>query len=104
MAEGEAVEVTIFGENYRIRSSDRSREQILCLARVVDGAMREVADGSPHLIASAVPVVAALNLADRLLSSRQQVEQLSAMLERQLEITAPTTEPQGADWPCSEQQ
>jgi len=88
------VEVSIFGETYRVRA-DRDPAQIHQLAAVVDEAMREAADKIPRLGVSRVAVVAALNLADRLATCERHVDQLTSMLGRQLDSGLP--DPLGKD-------
>ncbi len=80
---GRTIEVSIFGELYRLKSS-REPEHLRLLAEIVDQAMREVADSIPRLGVSRIAVMAALNLASSLVETRRRNEQLSSMLEKEL--------------------
>ena len=80
---GRTVEVTIFGEMYRLKST-REPEYLRLLARMVDDAMKEVAENIPRLGISRVAVMAALNLASSLVEAKKRNDQLASMLEKQL--------------------
>jgi len=67
-SEGDATAVTIFGRTYHLRGADNP-QHLLELASVVDGKMREIADGTGTADTLKVAILASLNLADEYLRS-----------------------------------
>lgn len=63
--------VRIFGQEYAIRS-ENDPEYVRRVAALVDEKMREVADASAQVTSVRVAILAALNLADEVLQSREK--------------------------------
>jgi cell division protein ZapA (FtsZ GTPase activity inhibitor) len=77
--------VIIFGESYRLFSTDGSSNQHLIeVAKQVDDTMRKIAETNPNFTRIQVAILTALNLAD-LLDKAQQNE--SELKERIIRIT-----------------
>jgi cell division protein ZapA len=66
--DGEAIAVTIFGRTYHLRGADNP-QHLVELASIVDGKMREIADGTGTADSLKVAILASLNLADEYLRS-----------------------------------
>ena len=64
----EATSVTIFGRTYHLRGSD-DPEHLVELASIVDGRMREIADGTGTADTLKLAILASLNIADEYLRS-----------------------------------
>lgn len=68
-----SIAVTIAGQRYTIKS-DAEEAYVQTLAELVDQRVREVQRGAKAAPAHAVAVLAALQIADELTRSRQEVE------------------------------
>ena len=66
--------VTIFNQTFRVRSGDNP-EYVQELASYVDGKMSEVAEQTLTVDTLKIAILAALNIADDYLSTRQELEQ-----------------------------
>ena len=66
--DGEATAVTIFGRTYHLRGAENP-QHLVELASIVDGKMREIADGTGTADSLKVAILASLNLADEYLRS-----------------------------------
>lgn len=77
-AGGEAVSVDIYDQVYHLRGTDA--EYIARLARLVDDKMRAVAAHGSTVDSLRVAVLAALNIADELLSLRERYDALSGSI------------------------
>lgn len=75
--------VKIYGQTYHVRSDDP--EHVRRLARLVDEQMKEVSRQTPTVDSLKVAVLAALNLADRHLSARGELESLREQIEQESE-------------------
>jgi len=64
----EAIAVTIFGRTYRLRGSD-DPQHLVELASIVDGRMREIAEGTGTADTLKLAILASLNIADEYLRS-----------------------------------
>ncbi|HSR54373.1 MAG TPA: cell division protein ZapA [Acidobacteriota bacterium] len=73
--------VKIYGQTYHVRSGDP--EHVRRLAHLVDEQMKEVSRQTPTVDSLKVAVLAALNLADRQLSARREVESLREQVQRE---------------------
>ena len=85
-----AVDVEIYGSSYHVRGADR--EHLLELASVVDRKMREIGSQLPSVDPGKIAILAALNLADELLSHNQQQEgERAEIMEKVAELTGELT-------------
>lgn len=75
------VRVDILGTQYTLRGRE-SEEHMKQVARLVDDVMRSIADSHSYLDLKRVAVLAALNVADELVTLRQQNEALLRQLEQ----------------------
>ncbi|NLZ38448.1 MAG: cell division protein ZapA [Firmicutes bacterium] len=75
------VNVTIYGENYRMCSSS-SPEYMLRLAKYVDEKMGQIAQTYNHLGLNRIAVLTAVNLADELFRARREIRELQNQLYR----------------------
>ena len=66
--------VTIFNQTYRVRSGDNP-EYVHELARYVHEKMSEVAEQTPTVDTLKIAILAALNIADDYISTREELEQ-----------------------------
>ena len=66
--------VTIFNQTFRVRSGDNP-EYVHELARYVDEKMSEVAEQTPTVDTLKIAILAALNIADDYISTREELEQ-----------------------------
>ncbi len=64
----DATSVTIFGRTYQLRGSDDA-QHLVELASIVDGRMREIADGTGTADTLKLAILASLNIADEYLRS-----------------------------------
>lgn len=64
----EATAVTIFGRTYHLRGAE-DPQHLVELASIVDGKMREIADGTGTADSLKVAILASLNIADEYLRS-----------------------------------
>jgi len=76
----EAVSVDIYDQVYTLRGPDAA--QIERLAELVDAKMRAVAAHGATVDSLRVAVLAALNIADELLSLRERYEAMAGSLDR----------------------
>lgn len=74
------VTVSVFGEDYQMKSA-ASEERVRQLAARVDERMRKIATGNPRLGAARTAVLAALTLADDLQKRDDELERLTQQLE-----------------------
>ena len=79
-----SVEVYIYGQKYVIRS-ESSEEYVREVASLVDTKMREVAQRGRSVSTLNVAVLAALNIADELLKSSRDNEELLKRIKDQTE-------------------
>jgi len=79
-----SVEVYIYGQKYVIRS-ESSEEYVKEVASLVDRKMREVAQRGRSVSTLNVAVLAALNIADELLKSSRDNEELLKRIKDQTE-------------------
>ena len=79
-----SVEVHIYGQKYVIRS-ESSEEYVREVASLVDRKMREVAQRGRSVSTLNVAVLAALNIADELLKSSRDNEELLKRIKDQTE-------------------
>jgi len=79
-----SVEVYIYGQKYVIRS-ESSEEYVREVASLVDRKMREVAQRGRSVSTLNVAVLAALNIADELLKSSRDNEELLKRIKDQTE-------------------
>lgn len=79
-----SVEVYIYGQKYVIRS-ESSEEYVREVASLVDRKMREVAQRGSSVSTLNVAVLAALNIADELLKSSRDNEELLKRIKDQTE-------------------
>ncbi|MDQ6886357.1 MAG: cell division protein ZapA [Gemmatimonadota bacterium] len=75
-----SVKVTIVGEEYTIRSST-SPEQTRAVAEYVDAAIRTVLNGKTVIDPSKAAILAALQITDELLQSRESHEEVAALMK-----------------------
>jgi cell division protein ZapA len=64
------VEITILGREYRVACPDNERESLLTAAAFLDRRMREIRDNAKVTGNEKVAVMAALNIAHELLTSK----------------------------------
>ncbi|MHB1022267.1 MAG: cell division protein ZapA [Acidobacteriaceae bacterium] len=79
-AEPQSVSVSIYDQTYHLRGTDP--DHIQQLAEIVDSKMRAVAAQGATVDSLRVAVLAALNIADELLTTREQQEQLAGSIGR----------------------
>jgi len=86
MADGSEriIAVEIYGQTYHVRGS-ASPDHVARLAHFVDGKMHEVSDHTPTVDTLRVAILAALNIADQYLSSRQRLNDLEQTLAERTE-------------------
>ena len=65
-----AVDITILGREYRVACSDDERESLLTAAAFLDRRMREIRDTAKVTGNEKIAVMAALNIAHELLTSK----------------------------------
>lgn len=68
----EPIEVTIFGKQYSVLAN-KNADHIRKLALYVDNKMKEVAEMLPDVHSTGVAVLACLNIADELFSSKESM-------------------------------
>jgi len=78
------VTVTIYGEEYTIRGTEKA-DHIKRAAAMVDEKMVEISTKLSELSLSRVAVLAALNLADELIKAEDTNSRLTGMLEKEWE-------------------
>jgi cell division protein ZapA len=85
MAELTRTTVTIYGEDYQLRS-DLSEDTVEAIARFVDTRMRQLAVRHPRVPSSRLAVLASMTLAEELMrleaDHRQALEALQAQWRR----------------------
>ncbi len=64
------VEITILGREYRVACTDEERESLLTAAAYLDRRMREIRDAAKVTGNEKIAVMAALNIAHELLTSK----------------------------------
>jgi cell division protein ZapA len=67
---GKAVDITILGREYRVACSDDERESLLTAAAFLDRRMREIRDTAKITGNEKIAVMAALNIAHELLTTK----------------------------------
>jgi|GEM_PF-726273 cell division protein ZapA len=77
-AEPQSISVSIYDQTYHLRGTDP--EYIRQLAEIVDGKMRAVSAQGATVDSLRVAVLAALNIADELQTTREQQEQLAGVI------------------------
>jgi len=77
------ITVQIFGKDYPI-ASDQNREYVQKLAEYVDKKMTEIADGGEALASGKIAVQACLNIADDLMRTRNEKEQLIRTIQERV--------------------
>jgi cell division protein ZapA len=87
MYEKGVITVQIFGKDYPI-ASDQNREYVQKLAEYVDKKMTEIAEGGEALAWGKVAVQACLNIADDLMRTRNEKEQLIRTIEERISSIA----------------
>ena len=65
-----AVDITILGREYRVACSDDERESLLTAAAFLDRRMREIRDNAKITGNEKIAVMAALNIAHELLTTK----------------------------------
>jgi cell division protein ZapA len=65
-----AVDITILGREYRVACSDDERESLLTAAAFLDRRMREIRDAAKITGNEKIAVMAALNIAHELLTTK----------------------------------
>ncbi len=91
----DTVTVSIFGESYTVKAGP-DPDYITEVARFVDGKMRDIAAGGKIVTTSKIAILAALNIADELMSDRRdretreaeqaaKIEKLVAVLKKAVE-------------------
>jgi cell division protein ZapA len=78
------VTVNILDKEYRISCLPEERESLLQAAAYLDGQMREIRQGGRIIGTERVAVMAALNIANDLLSSQQSKEDGSQNISRRI--------------------
>ena len=76
--------IEIYGQTYHVKGV-ASPEHVARLAHYLDGKMREVSDHTPTVDTLKVAILAALNIADQYLSSRQRLQELEQILAEKSE-------------------
>ena len=66
----EAVEITILGRDYRVACANEERESLLTAAAFLDRRMREIRDAAKITGNEKIAVMAALNIAHELLTTK----------------------------------
>jgi cell division protein ZapA len=75
------IDIEIYGQKYRIKvKGDEDEQYIGRLTSYVDRKMREIGDKSRSVDPFKIAVLAALNIADDYLLSRQQLDQLNDII------------------------
>ena len=80
----DTVTVNIYGENYTLRADD-DPDYVREVAHLVDEKMREVAAGGKVVVTSKIAILAALSLADKLLSEKRDRRKNEEVLDRRIE-------------------
>ncbi len=87
MQEKGVVTVQIFGKEYPV-ASDQNREYIQKLADYVDTKMSEIAAGGDTLASGRIAVQACLNIADDLMRTKNEKEQLIRTVQGRISTIA----------------
>ncbi|MBI2311607.1 MAG: cell division protein ZapA [Betaproteobacteria bacterium] len=69
-ADPKALDITILGRDYRIACAEGERQQLLDAVSYLDRKMREIKDSGKVVGADRIAVMAALNIAHELLTTR----------------------------------
>ena len=78
------MKIDIYDQSYNV-STDQNEEYLRELAAYVDGKMREVAEATRIVDSLKVAVLAALNIADELFSSRAQHQEIDGPLRERVQ-------------------
>lgn len=70
MAEGKTIEVSILGRNYKVACEDGERDALMQAVEYLDAKMGEIRKGGKVSGTDRIAVMAALNIAHELLSTR----------------------------------
>ena len=70
MAEGKTIEVSILGRNYKVACEDGERDALMQAVEYLDAKMGEIKKGGKVSGTDRIAVMAALNIAHELLSTR----------------------------------
>lgn len=75
------VEVTIFGEKYKLVSSYKDQERILKIASLVDERMESLSRRFPNYSKAKIAILTSLNLADELFKQHSDQEKSTEKVE-----------------------
>ena len=78
------MKIDIYDQSYNV-STDQNEEYLRELAAYVDGKMREVAEATRIVDSLKVSVLAALNIADELFSSRARQQEIDGPLRERVQ-------------------
>jgi cell division protein ZapA len=81
---GPNVKIDIYDQSYNV-NTDQDEEYLRELAAYVDGKMREVAEATRIVDSLKVSVLAALNIADELFSSRTRQQEIGGPLRERVQ-------------------
>ncbi|HMA98722.1 MAG TPA: cell division protein ZapA [Wenzhouxiangella sp.] len=84
MAAGEPVTVRILEREYRVICTPDERRTLMESALFLDGQMREIRDSGRVNSMDKIAVMCALNLAEEILSLRQQLEEREEKIDRRI--------------------
>jgi len=82
----QAVTVRIMDKEYKVGCPKGEHESLIASAKHVDEKMREIRKAGKVLSSDCLAVMVALNLANELLTTRQQVENIDSDVVERLEI------------------
>jgi len=68
--EASALDVTILGRQFRVSCTEEEKKDLLKAVEYLDGKMREIRDGGKVIGVERIAIMAALNIAHELLTTR----------------------------------
>ena len=87
------VEVTIFGEKYKLVSTYKDHERILKIARLVDDRMESLSRRFPSYSKAKIAILTSLNLADELFKVHADKDKIGEKVESLLQFVVQTIPP-----------
>lgn len=75
------VEVTIFGEKYKLVSNYKDQERIIKIAKLVDDRMESLSRRFPNYSKAKIAILTSLNLADELFKQHSDQEKSTEKID-----------------------
>lgn len=76
----ETLSINILGKSYQVACPSEEKDDLVKAAAELDARMREIRQGDSIIGVERIAVMAALNLADELLKSKQQASEINQNL------------------------